>query len=312
MPVWQRKEVQAVPSVRAVHDGAAVSGLRRALAERIYDAVKNASDEYMLFAIEQCITEEATKRRQVGSVGGMIVDSLSTLFPDDRFCLARNEHETSQDLSACEWGGEPHQWTLLEWLTCRIDILNPEWATPTSRERAVQTSTLWRMEWGNDGRGWYAHRVYGATLEEVLRAAIPVENTPETHTILGRPFVMSAMETVYGVRDIAPVGFADFSSMMVPLRDLPAEERTGKIVRMLSGSARCALCFFTPRIGEIGPCPACNDTRQVDFKEEWPLTDEAKARLTEKIGAELVLHIIEEGTRQQPSAYSNKTEAAAR
>lgn len=45
-----------------------------------------------------------------------------------------------------------------------------EWATPTSRERAIATNSLWRLQWYPETPiGFCA--IYGATLEEVVQAA---------------------------------------------------------------------------------------------------------------------------------------------
>lgn len=55
------------------------------------------------------------------------------------------------------------------------DLLNGEdkpddWATKTSRERAIKNDELWELQWYPDTPVGF-HRIYAATLEEVLKAA---------------------------------------------------------------------------------------------------------------------------------------------
>jgi hypothetical protein len=50
------------------------------------------------------------------------------------------------------------------------NIDDEDWATPTSKERAIQTNNLWELQWyPNTPVGF--NIVYGATLEEVIKKA---------------------------------------------------------------------------------------------------------------------------------------------
>lgn len=50
------------------------------------------------------------------------------------------------------------------------EVSTNEWATPTSKQRAIETDSLWSIQWYPDTPvGFYT--VYGATLEEILEAA---------------------------------------------------------------------------------------------------------------------------------------------
>lgn len=59
--------------------------------------------------------------------------------------------------------------TIEEYLSSR-DISDEEWATPTSKSRAIEGDTLWELQWYEETPiGSYT--IYGASLSEVIEAS---------------------------------------------------------------------------------------------------------------------------------------------
>jgi hypothetical protein len=60
-----------------------------------------------------------------------------------------------------------------------LQIDSDDWATPTSRERCIANDDIWELQWyPNTPVGF--NKVYGATLDEVLQAALTTEGNART------------------------------------------------------------------------------------------------------------------------------------
>lgn len=327
--------------------------LTRRLAERIFDELQEPDIERPrgIEIIERVIAEEAGRRRERQSVGGMIVDSFVSLFPrhDAGFTLTHNANRvfyttTQQAIEEAE------------------DLNGPEsieWATPTSRERCLATDSLWVLNW-NPQTPVGSCEVWGATLEEVLRNAMsgdadtggrgseqptpsmegllracgfsdeqiaesernavvysprakPVDGTDPNKVgrILGKPVLLAAEEKTFGVL-ASQIEHGDFRTYSVPVLAMGVRQ-VDFLPTSLTLERNCD-CVMSPRVGEIGPCTLCNGDSIIRITEDWPLTEEAKAHLTERVGAELVDRIIACGKvldrkrETKPGPYSNKSE----
>lgn len=60
--------------------------------------------------------------------------------------------------------------TVEEIINERPEWFNGDWATPTSKQRAIETDELWELQWYPDTPVGF-NFVCGATLEEVLEKA---------------------------------------------------------------------------------------------------------------------------------------------
>jgi len=84
--------------------------------------------------------------------------------------LTHNEHR--DDYQTALQGIEKYE------LICDHEL---DWATPDARERCIATNELWQLQWYPDTPiGSYS--VFGATLEEVLKAAREIQEQADVET----------------------------------------------------------------------------------------------------------------------------------
>lgn len=144
---------------------------RRALAERIAtelgDLSRGADHGDMVALIENAIDDEAKARLSKERPFGMIVDSIATLFPKHNceLSLVHNEHRNK------------HQ-TVEQWIEDfeTVSAAEVPWSNDDSRARCIAQDSVWVLQWYTDTTVGFWMTV-GATLEEVLRAAVAVEES---------------------------------------------------------------------------------------------------------------------------------------